>query len=253
MRLWQRAASERRWPSAAELARARAWIGRVYKGAPARPRPGRARRGGCRARSRRGRQGLRGGPDRAPLCSASSARDSALVNFGESSIVAIGPPPPGAPAWAIRLRRPRQRSRRAAVFAGYGALDLGELRAERARGKAASRSHHRSQDGDAARAGRAQATALAPTGTEAEAWSKALLVDPPLAHHAILARPSVSALRLADRREFADARFVAASGWKTRAAVSRPAEALRPSARFRSLATAGPAPAPIVSLRSGRT
>jgi FAD:protein FMN transferase len=60
----------------------------------------------------------------------------------------------------------------------------------------------------------AQATVLAPTATEAEAWSKALLLDPALAHRAMLARPSVSALRITDRRESADARFVSSSGWK---------------------------------------
>src|SRR5262249_58475339 len=60
----------------------------------------------------------------------------------------------------------------------------------------------------------AQATVLAPTATEAEAWSKALLVDPLLARRAMLARSSISALRITVRREVADARFVSSSGWK---------------------------------------
>jgi thiamine biosynthesis lipoprotein ApbE len=68
----------------------------------------------------------------------------------------------------------------------------------------------------------AHATVLAPTATEAEAWSKALLVDPPLASRAMRERPTVSALRLAGTREFADARFVARSGWKrSRISASR--------------------------------
>jgi thiamine biosynthesis lipoprotein len=59
----------------------------------------------------------------------------------------------------------------------------------------------------------AQATVLAPSATEAEAWSKALLVDPPLARKAMAARRSVAALLLAGSRELPDERFAALSGW----------------------------------------
>jgi hypothetical protein len=56
---------------------------------------------------------------------------------------------------------------------------------------------------------------LASSATEAEAWSKALLVDPPLAREAMAARRSVSGLLFAGSHEIADERFAARSGWKT--------------------------------------
>ncbi len=61
--------------------------------------------------------------------------------------------------------------------------------------------------------GSAQATVLAPT--EAEAWRKALLIEPASAFRALGRRPSVSGLLLDARGERVDERFVALSGWRT--------------------------------------
>jgi thiamine biosynthesis lipoprotein len=59
----------------------------------------------------------------------------------------------------------------------------------------------------------AQATVVAPSGTEAEAWSKALLVDPAAALARLAARPSVAAVLTSrgERRETRES-FAALAG-----------------------------------------
>jgi thiamine biosynthesis lipoprotein len=55
----------------------------------------------------------------------------------------------------------------------------------------------------------AQATVLAPSGAEAEAWSKALLVDPDAALVSLARRPAVAAVVLAGSRRRETANFAA--------------------------------------------
>jgi thiamine biosynthesis lipoprotein len=60
----------------------------------------------------------------------------------------------------------------------------------------------------------AQATVIAPSGAEAEAWSKALLVDPPAALGRLAHRPAVAAVFVSggERRETQN--FAALAEWK---------------------------------------
>jgi thiamine biosynthesis lipoprotein len=209
VRLWQRAARERHWPAAAELARARASIGRDK--VRLRP-PDQVELATAGVALDLGGVGKGYAADRIAALLRALGADSALVNFGESSIVAIGPPP-GAPAWAIRLRR-------------GGALDGPLFLRDMA--LSTSGSFGQSMRVGGRRLGHiidprtgillernAQTTALAPTGTEAEAWSKALLVDPERAFRAVAARPSVGALLVDAHGAREDERFAEMSGWRT--------------------------------------
>jgi FAD:protein FMN transferase len=209
VRLWQRTASERRWPSPEELAQAQASIGRDKVRLRA---PDQVELAGAGVRLDLGGVGKGYAADRIAALLRELGADSALVNFGESSIVAVGPPPV-APAWTIRVRRGSTLDGplflRNMALSTSGSFGQG-VRVERRRfghiidprtGMPLERT--------------AQATALAPTGTEAEAWSKALLVDPERAFRAVAARPSIGALLIDDRGVREDDRFAVMSGWRT--------------------------------------
>ena len=207
VRLWQQTGDEGRRPSPGEIAEARRRVGyeRVRLSSPDEVElpPGMAvELGGI---------GKGYAVDRMVEVLRREGARSALVNFGGSSIAALGPPEPAAgwPVWiehGAALEGPL--TLRDAALSTSATLGGSERLAERGIGHLIDPRSGRALEHEG------QATVLAPTATEAEAWSKALLVDPPLARRAMRARPSVSALRLTVRREFADARFVAASGWQ---------------------------------------
>jgi FAD:protein FMN transferase len=103
---------------------------------------------------------------------------AALVNFGESSIRALGAPVASG-GWEVWIRRGRQR---------LGPLRLRDVALSTSRSLARPRSIAGTRVGDVLdpRSGRpvtsdCQATVRARTATEAEAWSKVLLVEPSLA------------------------------------------------------------------------
>jgi thiamine biosynthesis lipoprotein ApbE len=135
---------------------------------------------------------------------------SALINFGGSSIAALGPPgeEPGWPVWVEydgALRGPM--ILRDMALSTSNSLGKDEHVPGRRIGHIVD-----PRTGRALRRA-AQATVFAPSATEAEAWSKALLVDPPLARKAMATRRSVSALFFVGSRELPDERFAALSGW----------------------------------------
>jgi len=207
IRLWQRAGRDGRSPSPEEIAEARRAVG--YQRIRLRP-PDEVELP-ARAAVELGGVGKGYAVDRMIEVLRREGVRSALVNFGGSSIAALGPPPaePGWPVWVEH----------GAALEGPLSLRDAALSTSASLEKREHAAGHRSAHLVDPRTGRplasdAQATVLAPTATEAEAWSKALLLDPALAHRAMLARPSVSALRITDRRESADARFVSSSGWK---------------------------------------
>ncbi len=205
--LWQRAGRDGRWPSPAEIAEAREDVGseRVRVQPPDEielPPHTTLELGGI---------GKGYAVDRMVEMLRRSGVRSALINFGGSSIAALGPPA-GERGWP--------------VWVEYGAALRGPMIL---RDTALSTSDSLGEDERVAglrighivdpRTGRAlrraaQATVLAPSATEAEAWSKALLIDPPLARKAMATRRSVSALLFAGSRELADERFAARSGWR---------------------------------------
>jgi thiamine biosynthesis lipoprotein len=118
----------------------------------------------------------------------------ALVDFGQSSLLAIGPPAGEAP-WAIHVRRAPDaeviRLRDAALSTSrtwsrtvqVGGRRLGHVIDPRS--------------GDPLAVDR-QATIVARSGAEAEAWSKAVLVDPDAALAAVARREDLSALLVTD-------------------------------------------------------
>ena len=138
--------------------------------------------------------------------------ESALVNFGESSIVAVGPRP-SEPAWPIWVRRGEALD--GPLFLRDIALSTSESFGESGRVKGTRVGHIIDPRTGEPLERSAQATVLAPTGAEAEAWSKALLIEPARAFRALGRRPSVTGLLLDARGERVDERFVALSGWRT--------------------------------------
>lgn len=207
LRLWQEAARDGRWPSAAEIAEARRDVG--YERIRLRP-PDQVELP-ARTTLELGGIGKGYAVDRMVEALRRLGTRSALVNFGGSSIAALGPPPE-EPGWQVWVRR-RSALDGPLVLRDMALSTSGSLgESERVAGR---RIGHIVDP----RTGRAlerwaQATVLAPTATEAEAWSKALLVDAPLARRVMAERPAVSALVFAGSRESADERFAAGSGWK---------------------------------------
>ena len=207
VRLWQRAGHDGRWPSATEIAEA--WRNVGYE--RIRMQPPDEIELPAHTTLELGGIGKGYAVDRMVEMLRRSGVKSALINFGGSSIAALGPPAEesGWPVWVE-----------------YGAILRGPMIL---RDVALSTSDSLGEDGRVAghrvghivdpRTGKAlenaaQATVLAPSATEAEAWSKALLVDPLLARRAMATRPWISALLFAGSRALADARFAARSGWK---------------------------------------
>jgi FAD:protein FMN transferase len=209
VRLWQRAANERRWPSSAELALAQASIGRDKVRVRA---PDQVELAGTGVTLDLGGVGKGYGADRIAALLRELGADSALVNFGESSIVAVGPPPV-APAWTIRVRRGSALD--GPLFLRDMALSTSESFGQGVRVGRRRFGHIIDPRTGMPLERSAQATALAPTGTEAEAWSKALLVDPERALRAVAARPSIGALLIDGRGVREDDRFAVMSGWRT--------------------------------------
>lgn len=135
---------------------------------------------------------------------------SALVNFGQSSIVAVGPPA-AEPPWPIWVRRGPALDgplllRDMALSTSASFAESGRVAGRRIghiidprTGKPVMRS--------------AQATVVAPSGAEAEAWSKALLIEPRYAFRALAARPGAGGLLFSADGERADRRFASLSGW----------------------------------------
>jgi len=209
VRLWQRAASERHWPRAADLARARALIGRDKLRVRA---PDQIELVVAGVALDLGGVGKGYAADRIAALLRELGADSALVNFGESSLVAIGPPS-GAPAWVIRLRRGDDLD--GPLFLRDRALSTSGTFGQTVRVGRRRLGHIIDPRTGTLLERRAQATVLAPTGIEAEAWSKALLVDPERAFRAVAARPSVGALLVDAHGAHEDGRFAEMSGWRT--------------------------------------
>jgi len=209
VRLWERAAGKNRWPSTREIVAARHAVGaeRIRLHAPDRielPAGAALELGGI---------GKGYAADRIGRLLRELGATSALVNFGQSSIVAIGPPP-GAPPWPIWVRRGE---------ALDGPLHLRDM----ALSTSASLGRTRRVDGRTIGhiidpttgqplSRSAQATVVASTATEAEAWSKALLIDPA----ALAALPSgteLGGLLLEGRLAVEDERFAALCDWRSAA------------------------------------
>jgi thiamine biosynthesis lipoprotein len=211
VRLWQGAGRDGRWPSPAEIGEARRSVGyeRLRLRAPDQvelPANGGLELGGV---------GKGYAVDRMVELLRHEGARSALVNFGGSSIAALGPPAEEA-GWPVWIRQ-------GDGFAGAMTLRDAALSTSATLGRHERVAGHTIGHLVDPRTGlalehEAQATVLAPTATEAEAWSKSLLIDPELARRAMRARPAVSALRLAGTHEYADVRFVARSGWNRSAA-----------------------------------
>ncbi len=207
VQLWRRASRDGHWPSPAKIAATRRDIG--YERIRLRP-PDEVELPAHTALDLGG-IGKGYAVDRMVEMLRRSGARSALVNFGGSSIAALGPPADetGWPVWV----------QRGAALEGPLILRDVALSTSNSFGDdqrvAARRIGHIVDP----RTGRmlenaAQTTVLAPSATEAEAWSKALLIDPPLARRAMAARPAISALLIAGSRELTDERFAERSGWK---------------------------------------
>ncbi|HSD11211.1 MAG TPA: FAD:protein FMN transferase [Candidatus Binatia bacterium] len=207
--LWRRSVAENRWPTAVELAEARAVVGfdKVRLRAPDQVElssPGVALElGGI---------GKGYAADRIAELLRRAGAESALVNFGESSMVAVGPRA-SEPAWPIWVRRGEALD--GPLFLRDMALSTSESFGESGRVKGTRIGHIIDPRTGEPLERSAQATVLAPTGAEAEAWSKALLIEPAGAFRALGRRPSVSGLLVDGRGERADERFVALGGWRT--------------------------------------
>jgi thiamine biosynthesis lipoprotein len=205
--LWERAGRDGRWPSAAEIAEARGAVGfeRIRVQPPDEVE--------LPARTSLDLGGIGKGyaVDRMIEMLRRSGVESALVNFGGSSIAALGPPAEerGWPVW-IEYGG----ALRGSMILRDTALSTSDSLADDERVAGHRIGHIVDPRTGRALQRAAQATVLASSATEAEAWSKAMLVDPPLAREAMAARRSVSALLFAGSREIADERFAARSGWK---------------------------------------
>lgn len=208
--LWRDAAAHGRWPSAGELAAARALVGSdgIRLAAPSAielPRAGMALDlGGI---------GKGYAADRIAERLRLEGASSALVSFGESSIVAVGAPP-GESGWPIWVRRGRAldgplRLRDAALSTSGAFGRTLRIGARRVGHVVDPRS------GEAMRRA-CQATVVAASATAAEAWSKAVLLDPARSLAAMARSPDLGALVVDGGRERVDARFAARTGWSPR-------------------------------------
>lgn len=186
--LWRDAAARGRLPAPTQLAAARARVG-----------PARLRVEGDAAALDAGSSVELGGVakgwalDRLAEQARASGVESALLSFGQSSVVALGAPP-GADAWRLLLRDG------AGGFAGTIALRDQALSVSASLGQWSEIEGRRvghvldPRTGEPV-AGERLAAVVAPTGAEAEAWSKALLVlDPARAFALAAAEPGVEAL-----------------------------------------------------------
>ncbi len=193
VRLWQEAGRAGRWPSSIELAAAKRFVGAEA----IRLRPPDAIEVSSGASIELGGVGKGFAVDRIVALLRGFGVESALVNFGESSIAAIGPPS-GEPPWTIWIRRHDTldgplalRDTALSTSASFG-------QSERVGGRTIGHIIDPRSGKPLARF--AQATVLAPSGAEAEAWSKALLVDPQAARRALAGRSAVVAMVMDGRR-----------------------------------------------------
>jgi thiamine biosynthesis lipoprotein len=206
--LWRRSVVENRWPSPLELAEARAIVGvdKVRLRAP-----DEVELSSSGVALELGGIGKGYAADRIAELLRRSGAESALVNFGESSIVALGPRLP-APAWPIWVRRAEALD--GPLFLRDMALSTSESLGEGGRVRGRRIGHIIDPRTGEPLERSAQATVLAPTGAEAEAWSKALLIEPAGAFRRLSRYPSVAGLLLDAHGEREDQRFVAWSGWR---------------------------------------
>jgi FAD:protein FMN transferase len=208
VKLWQRATIDKRWPSANQLAAARAAVGSGSIGLRA---PDEIELPSQAMSLELGGVGKGYAADRMAEILRGLGASSALVNFGESSIVAVGPSP-GEPAWPIWVR-------------GHRGLDGPLLLRDMA--LSTSGSFGRSARLGSVRIGHVidprsgqplreerQATVIAPSAAEAEAWSKALLIDPEHTRPRLAERPAVASLLRSGGSDREDDRFAALTGWK---------------------------------------
>jgi FAD:protein FMN transferase len=207
LQLWRRAGREGRRPSPAAIAEARGAVGyqRIRLQPPDEvelPAKGALELGGI---------GKGYAVDRMVELLRREGAQSALVNFGGSSIAALGPPSK-EPGWQVWIERGEALA--GSMILQDAALSTSTIRGEHHRVGGRAIGHLVDPRTGLTLQDEAQATVLAPTATEAEAWSKALLIDPPLARRAMHTRPSLSALELTGPHEHADGPFVASSGWQ---------------------------------------
>jgi FAD:protein FMN transferase len=207
VRLWQRAAREGRWPAPPEIEAARRTVGygKIRLAPPDEielPAGAAIELGGI---------GKGYAADRLAAALHALGVESALVSFGESSIVAIGPPPGEAP-WAIWVRDGASLAGplllRDAALSTSAALADGVRVRERRIGHIIDPRTGRPLERSV------QATVVAGTGADAEAWSKALVVDPPGALRALASRPGLAALVLEPSATRRTANFAARTSWR---------------------------------------
>jgi thiamine biosynthesis lipoprotein len=208
--LWRRAATRDRWPAIDEVRVSRSSVGheRIHLRFPDEielTSPG--------IRLDLGGIGKGYAADRVAAILRALGATTALVNFGESSIVAFGAPP-GHDGWPIWVRH---------GGALEGPLDL------RDRALSTSRSFGHSQRIAGRRVGHIidprtgepllddrQATVIAPSAAEAEGWSKALLLDPAPTLRAFASRESVAGIVFLRSGEESGGRFASLTGWRSR-------------------------------------
>jgi len=187
VRLWEAAAAAGRRPTARELADARRATG--AGGIELRPPSEVALRPSSAVEL--GGVGKGYAADRLADTLRDLGADAALVNFGESSIAAVGPPP-GRPAWSIWIRRGE--GFEGPIFLRDGGLSTSNAFGRSFRIGGRTFGHIIDPRTGEPLESSAQATVIAPTATEAEAWSKALLVDERRSYAALSHRPSLRAV-----------------------------------------------------------
>lgn len=201
--LWNRAAELGRIPTAAEIARARERVGsgRIALRPPASidlPAGMALELGGV---------GKGYAVDRMIAALGAEGAQSALVNFGGSSIAALGPPS-RRKAWPVWIRRDDGR-----LDGPFGLRDE-SLSTSGSFGHFETVGGRRFGHVIDPRSGwplqrEASVTVRAPSATEAEAWSKAWLVDAAEARERLAHRPSVSVVMFSGRAEGRSARVAA--------------------------------------------
>jgi thiamine biosynthesis lipoprotein len=208
VQLWKTAARDDRWPTSHELAASRSKVG--YEKIRLRPPDGIELSDGMSLEL--GGIGKGYAADRVAEMMRSLGAEAFLVSFGESSMVAVGTPPAKS-GWPVWVRRGREME---------GPLFLRG-------GLSTSRSFGRSKRIAGRRVGHIldprlgaplcvdrQATVMAPTATEAEAWSKALLVDPERGKESCNRRGFACLLFAEASREAGDSRITAGWGGNSR-------------------------------------
>jgi FAD:protein FMN transferase len=210
VQLWERAGAANRWPATVDIAAARAAVGTRQLQLR---QPNRVALG-AHAALELGGIGKGYAADRIADLLRRLGVTSALVNFGESSIVAIGPPPGRAP-WRLWVRDGERLDGPLALrdMALSTSASLGQTR------RVAGRRIGHIIDPATGRplVRRAQATIVARSATEAEAWSKALLIDPPAAFRALAGGERRGGLLLEPGRAKADRRFAEMCDWRSAA------------------------------------